>query len=489
MQRPESETMGDSRVSAGSPELIQERYVPERLLTSQGPMQTWLALDRQSQTQVVLKLIDIVNLQGWKQLEHFGREAQLLRQLQHPGLPRLLDAFNDARQMGLVIEFLPGVSLHERLAAGWRPGLAEVLGLADCLLEVIAYLHGFNPPYVHRDLKPSNVLLGEDGRVWLIDFGTVQLLLEPEGGATVVGSFGYMPPEQFCGQAVPASDLYGLGATLIHLLARRSPAEMEVSAGRLRFGPYLEAPAEVKDWLARLVAPLTERFKDAIAARKALQPLLQRYGSQSGASGSQSGFAAEFNARAVSAMASGPLGQAGPPQPLLAAAPPIRPLPPGLERLTPTFDDGRLLLSEPARFGPWGRNSLALALGLLHLAMGAVWIYLMLSGFQEPFPLMMIMLMPLLGLDALLMPLCQRRSLCLHNRHLSLDQEILGFKLSKELPLHEIQALSIQPSLTSEHLLKLNAGTQLTAMSWLKRSEAEALQTWLQEVTLEERHG
>ena len=259
---------------------MQGRYQPGSLLSQHGAVATWLGEDQQSGNQVVIKLLELRTLENWKQLELFEREVALLKHLQHPGLPRLLDHFqvqeSSGMQLGLVIEKLPGSSLEQRLLSGWKPGIAEILPLAEQILEILAYLHNHAPPVIHRDLKPSNILLADDGRVWLIDFGSVQQLLEPEGGSTVVGTFGYMPPEQFCGQAVPASDLYGLGATLVHLLARKPPAEMVHTGTRLRFEPYLQNTGALHDWLSALLAPVASRFASAYLAKKALAELRQR---------------------------------------------------------------------------------------------------------------------------------------------------------------------------------------------------------------------
>ena len=96
-------------------------------------------------------------------------------------------------------------------------GQKEIREIATGLLGVLDYLHGRAPPVIHRDIKPSNVLLRPDGTPALIDFGGMRAW-QPAGaaGATVVGTFGYMAPEQAAGQATPASDLYALGATLLH---------------------------------------------------------------------------------------------------------------------------------------------------------------------------------------------------------------------------------------------------------------------------------
>jgi serine/threonine protein kinase len=95
------------------------------------------------------------------------------------------------------------------------------------------------PTVIHRDIKPSNILLGDRsgnslGQVYLVDFGSVQTVADG-GTITVVGIYGYMPPEQFGGKTIPASDLYSLGATLIDLLTRTHPADLPSRNGCIRF--------------------------------------------------------------------------------------------------------------------------------------------------------------------------------------------------------------------------------------------------------------
>ncbi|WP_310481513.1 ankyrin repeat domain-containing protein [Chamaesiphon sp. VAR_48_metabat_403] len=136
------------------------------------------------------------------------------------------------------------------------------------------YLHQQSPPLIHRDLKPHNIIRNDDGRVFLVDFGAVQdvynhTLLK---GSTVAGTFGYMAPEQFRGAAVPASDLYGLGATILYLLTHRSPADLPQERLKLNFRDRVNISDRFADWLETMLEPdLSARFTSTAAALTALQ--------------------------------------------------------------------------------------------------------------------------------------------------------------------------------------------------------------------------
>ncbi|HRC59197.1 MAG TPA: protein kinase, partial [Kofleriaceae bacterium] len=109
-----------------------------------------------------------------------------------------------------------------------RRRLSE-LELRDILircLEILDYLHTRTPPLVHRDLKPSNIVRAPDGKIALVDFGGVLDGAREQGGSTVVGTFGYMAPEQLHGQVTPATDLYALGATIVSLAGGIEPEDV-----------------------------------------------------------------------------------------------------------------------------------------------------------------------------------------------------------------------------------------------------------------------
>jgi serine/threonine protein kinase len=131
---------------------------------------------------------------------------------------------------------------------------------------------------IHRDLKPSNILLGDRsahsvGKIYLVDFGSVQNIAATEGGTfTVVGTYGYMPPEQFGGRTVPASDLYSLGATLIYLLTGQHPADFPFEDLQLQFQQFITVSPQFTSWLNRLLQSIpSQRFAHAREALKALK--------------------------------------------------------------------------------------------------------------------------------------------------------------------------------------------------------------------------
>jgi serine/threonine protein kinase len=153
----------------------------------------------------------------------FQREADLLAELESEYIPRIFDRFSENNRHYLVMEYVPGRTLDERLAAaGGRLDENFVSAVATQILEALAYLHGLTPPIIYRDLKPSNVIVKADGRVKMVDFGVARHF-QPKNTATMIGTQGYAPPEQYLGKVEARSDLYALGATLHHLLTGRDP--------------------------------------------------------------------------------------------------------------------------------------------------------------------------------------------------------------------------------------------------------------------------
>lgn len=151
------------------------------------------------------------------------REANVLMKLKHPAIPVVYDVYEEERC--LVMEYMEGTNLLTLLEEGPLSEEKAVkigIGISECL----QYLHGLQEKMIYRDLKPANILIDKEGRVKLIDFDSVYLEQEKEGKRTWSGTYGYSAPEQFeAGQKIDErSDIYGVGATLYHLLTGRNPS-------------------------------------------------------------------------------------------------------------------------------------------------------------------------------------------------------------------------------------------------------------------------
>jgi serine/threonine protein kinase len=172
-----------------------------------------------------------------------------------------------------VQDYIPGFSLQELLEKGQDFSEKKVRKIATEVLEILIYLHELSPPVLHRDIKPSNLIWGEDRQVYLVDFGAVQAQAAVTGVTfTVVGTSGYAPLEQFWGRAVPASDLYALGATLIHLLTGMTPADLPQKDSRIQFSDRVSVNPSLVSWIEKMTEiGLEKRFskaRDALAALK-----------------------------------------------------------------------------------------------------------------------------------------------------------------------------------------------------------------------------
>ena len=257
--------------------LIKDRYSILNILGQGGCGTTYEAKDQVSGDHVALKELSLQNLNDWKTLELFEREAQVLKELEHPAIPRYIDYFqvdtDNNRYFYIVQELVRGNSLAKLVAAGQKFSEAETRHIATEILKILEYLHGLTPPIIHRDIKPHNIIYGDNNIIFLVDFGAVQTVYHNTVAfsTNVVGTYGYMAPEQFCGQAHPTTDLYGLGTTLINLLSHQEPGDLPQKRLKLDFRSAVNISDEFTIWLEGLIEPLVEdRFPSASTALTAL---------------------------------------------------------------------------------------------------------------------------------------------------------------------------------------------------------------------------
>lgn len=256
----------------------QKQYRILDTLGQGGTGLTYAAQDLATGEKVALKMLSLRRSTDWKMIELFEREARILSQLNHPAIPRYIDYFQtdtaDDRSFYLVQQLASGYSLATFIERKWQPDEAKVRYIAEQVLQILIYLHSVMPPVIHRDLKPQNIILDRKGKVSLVDFGAVQDTYHQTvtGGSTIVGTYGYMAPEQFRGQAVLATDLYGLGMTLLFLLTGQSPAELPQQRLKVNFRNHINVSQSFADWLDRLIEPaIDDRFASATEALAVLQ--------------------------------------------------------------------------------------------------------------------------------------------------------------------------------------------------------------------------
>ena len=258
--------------------MIAGRYRVVKALGRGSFGHTYLAVDTAAgDREVALKQLHAEGERGWKAFELFEREAAALRSLRHHGIPEIFDHLRETADgvviAYLVMEYVAGTTLEQRIEerAGLDP--PALLRLTLGLLDILEYLHARVPPVLHRDIKPANVILRPDGAPALVDFGAVRTVFRTaeEGGSTVVGTYGYMPFEQYMGHASPASDLYALGATLLHLITGRGPSEFATGDGVVAVPADLPGGPVLREVMVRLLAPsASARYQSARAVRDAL---------------------------------------------------------------------------------------------------------------------------------------------------------------------------------------------------------------------------
>ena len=261
--------------------LLHERYQILDKVGTGGFGAVYKARDILRQNRLVaIKAIELDTLSASQAIEAtdtFNRELGLLSTLEHPNLPRVYEHFIDATHWYLVMDFIDGEPLDQRLqqVADGRLPLKEVIDLALQLCDVLHYLHQLKPPIIFRDVKPANIMLSPGDRLYLIDFGIARRFKPGQAKDTApLGSPGFAAPEQYGkAQTTTRSDIYGLGATLYFLLTGYDPANTP-----FHLPPILSLCPTLPEPLANLITSmLALDAADRPASIAAVQGLLQSY--------------------------------------------------------------------------------------------------------------------------------------------------------------------------------------------------------------------
>jgi serine/threonine protein kinase len=245
------------------------------------------AFDRKCVVKELLDYFDPTDPDEARQAqERFETEARLLAALSHPGVPRIYSYFSEAGRHYIVMEYIEGETLERAVTHANYLGQAvparplpteEVVRHAIRVCRVLEHLADRPTPVIHHDIKPANLIVdGTSGDVRLVDFGTAQARLQwatqmrlNPGGATLFGTEGYAPPEQYQGCSEPRSDVYALAATVYHLLTDDDPA-----GHPFHFPKMGSLPGPLVDALERALRPEAGRRSTAVEFRQALEAWL-----------------------------------------------------------------------------------------------------------------------------------------------------------------------------------------------------------------------
>lgn len=173
-------------------------------------------------------------------------EANMMKRLDHPSLPRIVDIIDNGVTIFVVMDYIEGESLDKILAEYGAQPEELVVGWAKQLCDALSYLHSQKPPIIYRDMKPANVMLKPEGNIKIIDFGIAREYKEQNlADTTVLGTKGYAPPEQYSGQTDARSDIFALGMTMHHLLTGIDPRTGEAYAPVRMWNPEVSEGVEM----------------------------------------------------------------------------------------------------------------------------------------------------------------------------------------------------------------------------------------------------
>lgn len=254
------------------------RYHCTRILGEGSMGRTYLAHDDELDYEVAVKALYPSRLAEVKDLQLFRRESEILQRLDHDQIPAYVDAFDEGEGEAtcyyLVQEYVEGATLRSIYQGAKRWEEADVVSLGTELLKVLVYMQGRDQPVIHRDIKPENIIVRDSDKLpCLVDFGAVRevVRLTMRGGSTIIGTYGYMPPEQLMGRALPATDLYAVGITLLEALTRQTPKDLH-GEDAARMLAEVNVSDALRRVLSRLCAPeLADRYESAEQALADIQ--------------------------------------------------------------------------------------------------------------------------------------------------------------------------------------------------------------------------
>ncbi len=211
------------------------------------------------------------------------KEVKILKQISHPKIPKFIDFFridnSDNIELYIVQEYINASNLRKIIKEGKHYNESEAIDITIQILKILEYLHNFLPQIIHRDVKPSNILIDKDNIVYLIDFGAVKEKLtygniSQSGISTIIGTQGYMSIEQFEGKAIPSSDIYSLGLTLLYILSHKEPLQLKKNGLDFLFRDLINVSDKFELIISKMINPdYTKRYMSIFNLKRELYAL------------------------------------------------------------------------------------------------------------------------------------------------------------------------------------------------------------------------
>ncbi len=240
-----------------------------------GMSRVYLVEDMVLKKKWAMKMVDKMGPDGHFYGKNLLEEARIMKDLDHPLLPKVLEIFNMDDKLCMIMEYVPGKSLEEIVKREGRLVEKDVkvkfMELADCL----AYLHSLKNKVIYSDMKPSNIMMTEDGRLKLIDFSVARLEIGKEFfQAKLYASSGYAPPEQYIGNKIDEkTDIYGLGMTMYRLASGLDP-----SSDDFIYKPLRDLRPEISKDLDKIIGLcIKEKPEERYGSIRALVKDLKKY--------------------------------------------------------------------------------------------------------------------------------------------------------------------------------------------------------------------
>lgn len=252
--------------------LLDNRYEIIKVLGKGGMSTVYLAKDKRLNKNWAVKEVK----ESFRDQVDLSAEPNILKNLNHSGIPKIIDIFNENDNLYIVEDFIEGNNLEQYIKMNTDISITSILSITSKICEILEYLHGLEPPIIYRDLKPQNIIISNEQQVTLVDFG-ISKIYKVNGNMDTValGTKGYAAPEQYgANQSNIRSDIYGLGAVIFFLINKRSPNTINEP---LKDDSYsMEIGKEIKDIIKKCmqIEP-GDRFESINTLKKYIDNIIE----------------------------------------------------------------------------------------------------------------------------------------------------------------------------------------------------------------------